>query len=170
MFGWFGIRRSACDDARCMAEIDPQQAQAAFATAQDHWRRAIDAHRAAPPDAGFSVRLASLSDAALEEARVCLEADEAGFEWPPHRGASSEPPYELRPGSARRGPRALWRRFDVAVGELTRAAAGRDLVAVARAYRDLGELARELAEAVETEDRKSGLLPRARPRPARRGA
>ena len=65
---------------------------------------AIEAHRAAPPDAGFSARLTALAQAALEEAQVCREADEAGFEWPPHRGANSEPPYELRPGSGRRGP------------------------------------------------------------------
>jgi hypothetical protein len=148
--------------------VDPQQAQDAFAEAQQHWRTAIDAHRTAPPDAGFSARLAALADAALEEARVCLAADEAGFEWPPHRGANSEPPYELRPGSGRRGPEDLWRRFDVAVGELGRAATGRDLQAVARAYQDLGEITSELAAAVEAEDRANGLLP-ARPA-ARRSA
>ena len=154
-----------------MAKVDPQQAQSSFAQAQQHWRAAIDAHRRAPPDAGFSDRLATLAQAALEEASVCLDADEAGFEWPPHRGANSEPPYELRPGSGRRGPEGLWRRFDVAVGELGRAATGRDLQAVARAYQDLGEVSSELASAVEAEDRRSGLLPaRARAREARRSA
>jgi hypothetical protein len=152
------------------ATLDPQQAQTAFA-AQQHWREAIDAHRSAPPDAGFSVRLAVLAEAALEEARVCLAADEAGFEWPPHRGANSEPPHELRPGSGRRGPDELWHRFDVAVGELGRAATGRDLQAVARAYQDLGEITSQLAAAVETEDRKNGLLPaRTAARAARRSA
>src|ERR1700691_2230820 len=142
-----------------MAAVDQQDTQAAFATAQQHWRTAIDAHRTAPPDAGFSARLHSLAQAALEEARVCLEADRAGFEWPPHRGANSEPPYELRPGNGRRGPQELWRRFDLAVGELGRAATGRDLQTVARAYQDLGQVTSELAAAVEAEDRKSGLLP-----------
>lgn len=154
-----------------MAIDDSTQTQAAFAKAQKLWGAAIDAHRMAPPDAGFSARLAALADAALEEARVCLEADAAGFEWPPHRGTSSDPPYELRPGSARRGPDGLWRRFDVAVGELNRAATGRDLQAVARAYQDLGELTRDLADTIEAEDRKTGLLPaRPRARPARRSA
>jgi hypothetical protein len=154
-----------------MAKVDPQQAQTAFAQAQKHWREAIDAHRTAPPDAGFSARLAVLAHAALEEARVCLEADEAGFEWPPHRSANSEPPPELRPGSGRRGPDGLWRRFDLAVGELGRAATGRDLQVVARAYQELGEAARELASAVEDEDRQSGLLPPlARARAQRRSA
>jgi len=162
-FGWFGDRRCACNDSPRVAKVAPQDPQAAFAQAQQQWRTAIDAHRAAPPDGGFSARLAALADAALHEARVCTEADEAGFEWPPHRGANSEPPYELRPTSARRGPEALWRRFDVAVGELNRAASGRDLQAVAAAYQDLGEITQQLADAIETEDRKTGLLP-ARPR------
>jgi hypothetical protein len=154
-----------------MAKVDPQEAQTAFAQAQQHWRAAIDGHRTAPPDAGFSARLATLAEAAFEEARVCIEADEAGFEWPPHRSANSEPPHELRPGSGRRGPDGLWRRFDLAVGELGRAATRRDLQAVARAYRELGEAADELASAVEDEDRKSGLLPpRARVRAQRRTA
>jgi hypothetical protein len=154
-----------------MVAVDPQQAQSAFAQAQQRWREAIEAHRTAPPDAGFSARLRTLADAALEEAESCLAADAAGFEWPPHRSANSEPPYELRPGTGRRGPEELWRRFDIAVGELGRAATGRDLRTVARAYQDLGEITGELADAVETEDRKSGLLPaRTRTRTARRSA
>ena len=51
------------------------------------------------------------------------------------------------------------------------AATGRDLQAVARAYQDLGELTRDLADTIEAEDRKTGLLPaRPRARPARRSA
>ena len=170
-FAGLASDRSAWHDGLRMVKVDPQQAQTAFAQAQQHWRTAIDAHRAAPPDAGFSARLASLAQAALEEAQVCLAADEAGFEWPPHRGANSEPPYELRTGSGRRGPDGLWRRFDVAVGELGRAATGRDLQAVARAYQELGDVAGELATAVEAEDRTSGLLPaHTRTRAARRSA
>jgi len=170
-FAGLASGRAACHHASCMAKVDPQQTQTAFAKAQQHWREAIDGHRTAPPDAGFSVRLATLAQAAFEEARVCLEADDAGFEWPPHRGANSEPPPELRPGSGRRGPDGLWRRFDVAVGELGRAATGRDLQAVARAYQELGDVADELAEAVEAEDRKGGLLPaRAAARAQRRSA
>ena len=170
-FAGLAVGRSAWHDALRMAKVDPQQAQTAFAQAQQHWRAAIDAHRTAPPDGGFSARLATLAQAAFEEARVCLEADEAGFEWPPHRSGNSEPPQELRPGSGRRGPEELWRRFDLAVSELGRAATGRDLQAVARAYEELGDVTGELASAVEAEDRKSGLLPaRARSRAQRRSA
>ena len=83
-----------------------------FRSAQARWRKALDAHRLAPPDVGFSARLAALSKAASAEAEACREAEAARFEWPPHRAASSQPPYELRPDSGRRGPDELWRRFD----------------------------------------------------------
>ena len=145
-----------------MSDTGGDQAQAAFRKAQEEWRSALAAHRLAPPDAGFSGRLAGLADAARAEAEACRVADAAGFEWPPHRASSSAPPYELQPGSGRRGPEGLWRRFDGAVADLNRAATGTDLVAVAVAYEELAEVAGELAVAVEREDRASGLLPRAR--------
>jgi hypothetical protein len=141
-----------------------EQVLGEFRDGLDGWRRALEAHRLAPPDAGFSARLSGLADAAREEARVCRVADAAGFEWPPHRAAESKPPYELQPGSGRRGPDGLWHRFDGSVAQLNTAATGRDMLAVARAYDDLAAAAGELAEAVEREDRSSGLLPRARAR------
>jgi hypothetical protein len=142
----------------------PEQAQQAFAAAQQRWREVLDAHRLAPPDAGFSSRLAALAYAARAEAAACRDANAAGFEWPPHRASASQPPYELQPGSGRRGPEELWRRFDDAVGELNRAAAGSDLLAVAGAYDELAEVAADLAEAVERADRSSGLLAQRRAR------
>ena len=40
-------------------------------------------------------------------------AHAAGLLWRPIPGAeSAEPPYELRPGTGRRGPAELWARFD----------------------------------------------------------
>jgi len=144
---------------------DERRAQAAFGDAQEKWRRALEGHRTAPPDAGFSARLAELAGAARAEAVACREAHEAGFEWPPHRAAASNPPYELRAGSGRRGPEGLWRRFDIAVSELNRAATGTDLLDVARTYDELAGAAGDLAAAVEREDVASGLLP-----PARRSA
>jgi hypothetical protein len=147
--------------------VDPaheEKAQAAFGLAQQQWRAALEAHRLAPPDAGFSARLAALSHAASAEADACRAADAAGFAWPPHRAASSEPPYELRSGSRRRGTEELWRHFDAAAADLSRVAAGTDILAVADAYADLGEAARELAQAVQREDEASGLLGRKRAR------
>jgi len=96
------------------AEDDPIQAE--FAAVQERWRRATDAHRMAPPDAGFSERLAELAAVCYAEADICRRADAAGFDWPPHRSAGTQP-YELQPGTGRRGPEALWRRFDAAVGD-----------------------------------------------------
>ena len=70
------------------------------------WASAVQARRQAPPNLGFAARLASLAQGAGEAARVCRAADAAGFEWPPARKADSEPPYELRPGTGRRGQRS----------------------------------------------------------------
>jgi hypothetical protein len=139
-----------------MTDKAEKLAEATFQEAQARWGDALEAHRLAPPDAGFSARLAVLSGAARVEAEACRDAHAAGFAWPPHRASSSKPPYELQPGSGRRGPDELWARFDAVVAELNRAATGTDLLAVAEAYAQLGEAAGELAEAVAREDRIGG--------------
>jgi hypothetical protein len=135
-----------------------ERAQSAFRAAQEEWRRALESHRLAPPDAGFSARLGALASAAAAEALACREADAAGFEWPPHRASANKPPYELQPGTGRRGPEELWQAFDAAVAELNRVATGTDLVEVSSAYDALAAAAAQLATAVESEDRSSGLL------------
>lgn len=127
------------------------------------WASAVEAHKLAPPDLNFSDRLAALARGASEAARVCRAADAAGFEWPPARKADSEPPYELRPGTGRRGPQELWRRFDEATTRLSTVAAGQDMLEVARAYEGLAAIATELANAVRAEDDAS-VRPRARAR------
>lgn len=133
-------------------------AEEKFRHAQAAWRGALAPHRLAPPDAGFSGRLKELGAAARAESVACREADAAGYEWPPHRASSANPPWELQPGSGRRGPHELWRRFDAAVSELNRAATGTDLVAVADAYGALADVAEAIAESVERADLASGLL------------
>ena len=148
-----------------MANPSPEdRAQRAFRDAQEEWRRALVSHRLAPPDAGFSGRLSALALAAAAESPACREAAATGFEWPPHRASANKPPYELQPGTGRRGPEELWHVFDAAVAELNRAATGTDLIEVARAYDALAATAAEVASAVEREDRSSGLLPRERAR------
>lgn len=139
------------------------ESEQAFDEARASWRAALRKHVLAPPDAGFSARLAGLAAAAQQRAAACEAAYRDGFEWPPARGGA-KPPYELQPGTGRRGPAGLWERFDETVAELDRVSEGRSLRAVARAYSDLAEAAAELAVAVEAEDRRSGLLP-----PRRRG-
>src|SRR5947199_58349 len=71
------------------------------------------------------------------------------------RGApvvSAEPPYELRPGTGRRGPAELWERFDSAVQTLNRAITGSDAASVADAFGEISEAAAALAESVARED------------------
>ena len=77
-------------------------------------------------------------------------------------GGGANPPYELQPGSGRRGPDHLWQRFDEAVAELDRVSEGRSIRAVGHAYAELADVASQLAKAVAREDRASGLLPSAR--------
>jgi hypothetical protein len=143
---------------------DEQRVLGDFRDALDGWRKALEAHRMAPPDHGFSARLTRLAQAASEEARACRAADAAGFDWPPHRAADPRPPYELQPGTGRRGPEGLWRRFDEAVRQLNTSATGQNMLDVARAYDELAATAAELAEAVEREDGASTRRPRARTR------
>lgn len=137
----------------------------AFEEARAAWRVALRGHVLAPPDAGFSARLATLAAAARQRAEACETAYRDGFEWPPARGGA-KPPYELQPGTGRRGPEDVWQRFDEAVAELDRVSEGRSLRAVGRAYAELADVASQLAEAIETSDRASGLL--AAPRRRRR--
>ena len=110
-----------------------QQVLSDFKEGMASWANAVQAHRQAPPDLGFADRLAALAKGASQAARVCRAADAAGFEWPPARKADSEPPYELRPGTGRRGPEELWHRFDQSITRLSTIAAGTDMLGVSGA-------------------------------------
>jgi hypothetical protein len=134
------------------------ESEQAFHEARELWRAALREHVLAPPDGGFSGRIANLAVAAAQRAAACEAAQADGFEWPAARGGA-KPPYELQPGIGRRGPVAVWKRFDDAVEELDKVSEGRSMRAVGRAYAELAEIAAELAKAVEREDRQSGLLP-----------
>jgi len=109
-----------------------------------------------------------LAAAARQRAEACEDAYREGFEWPPARGGAA-PPYELQPGTGRRGPEELWQRFDEAVAELDRVSEGRSLRAVGRAYAELAEVASQLANVIEKDDRASRLLATP-PRRGRRSA
>lgn len=129
-----------------------------FQEARETWRAALREHVLASPDSGFSARLAGLAAAAAQRAEACEASYQDGFEWPPARGGA-KPPYELQPGTGRRGPEELWARFDEAVAELDRVSEGRSIRAVGRAYAELADVASQLVDAVEREDQASGLLP-----------
>src|SRR5438309_4690562 len=132
-------------------DLDRQRAQIMRAVRQagNDWAEAMRAHKLAPPDAAFAGRLRALSEAAGREQVAWEHAHAAGLMWRPIPAAeSAEPPYELRPGTGRRGPSELWEGFDAAVAGLNSAIAGSDAAAVADAFGDMARAARALAEAV----------------------
>ncbi|MGH2875115.1 MAG: hypothetical protein ACRDNJ_03070 [Solirubrobacteraceae bacterium] len=136
-------------------ELDPERAQImrAVRRASDGWADAMRAHKLAPPDAGFAARLRDLAQAAATEHVAWEHAHSAGLLWRPVPGAeSAAPPYELRPGTGRRGPASLWGRFDAAVAALNRAITGSSAAEVADAFSDLAGAAEALADAVAAED------------------
>ena len=136
-------------------DLDRQRAQLMRAVRQagNGWADAMRAHKLAPPDARFAERLTQLSDAAAREQVVLEHAHAAGLIWRPLPGADrAEPPYELRPGTGRRGPADLWGRFDAAVADLNRAITGSDAAEVADAFGEVSEVAGSLADAVAKED------------------
>jgi hypothetical protein len=134
------------------------------------WAEAMRAHKLAPPDAGFAGRLRALAEAAADEQVAWEHAHAAGLLWRPIPGAEgAEPPYELRPGTGRRGPEALWSRFDTAVATLNSAITQSSAAAVADAFGELAEAANALAEAVTAEDKAAAQGP-TRSRPRARGA
>jgi hypothetical protein len=121
--------------------------------ARDGWAQAMRAHILAPPDAGFAARLRALAEAAEAEQVTWEHAHAAGLLWRPVPGAeNAQPPYELRPGTGRRGPDELWARFDQAVTALNRAITGSDAAAVADAFGETASAANALADAVAAED------------------
>ena len=136
-------------------ELDRRRAQIMQGVRQagDDWAQAMRAHKLAPPDAGFAARLRALSEAAGREQTVWEHAHAAGLLWRPIPGADrAEPPYELRPGTGRRGPAELWDSFDAAVGALNHAITRPDAAGVADAFGELSEAAGALADALTRED------------------
>ncbi|HET6868653.1 MAG TPA: hypothetical protein VFH80_22260 [Solirubrobacteraceae bacterium] len=136
-------------------DLDRQRAQIMRAVRQagNDWAEAMRAHKLAPPDAGFGARLGALAEAAGREQVAWEHAHAAGLMWRPIPGAeNAEPPYELRPGTGRRGPAELWTRFDASVAGLNRAITGSSAAEVADAFGELSEAAGALAEAVARED------------------
>lgn len=137
------------------ADLNPQQAQIMRAVRQagNDWAEAMRAHNLAPPDPGFAARLRTLAEAAAREQVAWEHAHAAGLLWRPVPGAErAQPPYELRPGTGRRGPEDLWTRFDSAVAALNKAITDSSSANVADAFGELSNAAAALADAVEKED------------------
>ena len=136
-------------------DLDRQRAQIMRAVrhASDGWAEAMREHKLAPPDDGFAQRIRDLGAAASTEQVAWEHAHAAGLLWRPVPGAeNAAPPYELRPGTGRRGPEPLWARFDQAVSALNHAITGSSAAVVADAFGDLAAAAAELADAIADED------------------
>jgi hypothetical protein len=151
-------------------DLDQERARImrAVRDASAGWAQAMRAHKLAPPDAGFAGRLHDLAVAAAREQVTWERAHAAGLLWRPVPGAeNAEPPYELLPGTGRRGPEDMWDQFDAAVRKLNRAITGSSAANVADAFGGLADIASELAEAIGREDEDAA---RAAERVNRRGA
>ena len=122
--------------------------------ADERWSDALEASVEAPPDLGFARRVRAIANAAEQEAAALRHADLLGLAHRPHPGARNmQLSHELRPGAtSRRGPAELWERFDAAVAELGEALEGVALSAMARAFAELSDVARELAREIERID------------------
>jgi hypothetical protein len=138
-------------DARAAAAKD--EAWGTVRSAQGAWAAAMRTHDQAPPGAGFRKRVLALSEAARAMRDAHAQALEAGLAWRPIKGSErARPPYELRPGTGRRGPEELWTRFDEAVAKLNEAGAGDSLADVVAGYAAVSEAARAVADALRTAD------------------
>ena len=127
-----------------------QHAWTSVAGARASWSGAMRAHEQAPPDPGFRDRLRALAEAAAAMRDAHKQALQAGLAWRPIADSErARPPYELRPGTARRGPAELWTRFDAAVQRLNQAGAGDNLADVVDAYAAVAQAAAELADALQ---------------------
>ena len=142
---------------------DPRLAVEQVQLADQHWGEALEASAEAPPDLGFAGRVRAIANAAEQEAAALRYADLVGLAKRPYPGARDmQLSHELRPGArSRRGPAELWERFDRAVAALGEAFEGVALSAVARAFGELSEVARELAAEIERIDSPAAVRRRA---------
>jgi hypothetical protein len=142
---------------------DPRLAVEQVQLADERWAEALDASAEAPPDLGFAQRVRAIANAAEQESAALRYADRLGLGKRPYAsGRNLWLSYELRPGApSRRGPQELWEQFDQAVADLGEAFEGVALSAVARAFGELSEVARELAAEIEHIDSPTDLRRRA---------
>ena len=117
----------------------------------------------APPDAGFAARGCGSSRRPRGRAGRLGAGSRGRPALAARAGRRRGRPYELRPGTGRRGPEELWLRFDAAVKELNRAIGGPGALKVASAFGAMAEAAAELAEAIAREEDVARGGARARP-------
>jgi hypothetical protein len=126
---------------------EPQVAIEQLRTADGRWEAALQASANAPPNDGFGARVRDIADASEQEAAAFRFADSLSLGWRSRKNAKAmQLSYELRRGANRPGPPELWERFDAAVQTLGSALEGVALSAIARAFAELSETARQLAD------------------------
>src|ERR1035437_3704897 len=124
---------------------------------------ALEASVEALPAYGSAQRGRATANAAEQEAAALRHADMPGLAHRPHPGARNmQLAHELRPGArSRPGPLEQWERFDATVAELGEALEGVALSAIARAFGELSDVARELAAEIERLDSRTAARRRA---------
>jgi len=143
------VSESPNERAEAPAEGAKEHAWTSVNDARAAWSGAMRAHEQAPPDPGFRDRLRALANAADAMRDAHARALDAGLAWRPVADSErARPPYELRPGTGRRGPAELWARFDAAVHRLNQAGASDNLSDVVDAYAAVAQAADELADAL----------------------
>jgi hypothetical protein len=144
------VSESSEPAARAPSSPAKEGAWGAVGEAQRSWASAMRAHELAPPDPGFRGRLRALAQAATAMRDAHARALDAGLAWRPIEGSDrARPPYELRPGTGRRGPEQLWAQFDAAVAQLNAAGAGDSLADLVSAYGAVARAVDALADALE---------------------
>jgi len=142
---------------------DPRVALEQVQFADQRWGDALEASVEAPPDEGFAQRMRAIANAAEQEAAALRHADLLVLAHRPRPGVRDmQLSHELRPGArSRRGPAEPWERFDATVADLGEALEGVALSAIARAFGELSDVARELAAEIERLDSQAAARRRA---------
>lgn len=133
---------------------DANSAIALYQIAGDAFEAAFAASAYPPPSPGYLKRMRRFADACEHMASTMTNASRlAGVQWLGRSGFQVDSfPYELRPGGNRPGSDEFWQDADAAMERLALAASGTDLIAVAHAFRDIGEALLDVADALESDD------------------
>ena len=133
---------------------DANSAIALYQIAGNAFETAFAASAYPPPSPGYLERTRRFADSCEHMGSTMANASKvAGVQWLGRSGFRVDSfPYELRPGGNRPGDDELWRDCDAAMERLAMAASGTDLVAVAQAFRDVGEALLDVADELEQDD------------------
>lgn len=133
---------------------DASSAIALYQVAGDAFEAAFAASAYPPPSPGYLDRIRRFADACEHLASTMANASTvAGVQWLGRSGFRVDSfPYELRPGGNRPGSDEVWQDCDAAMERLAMAASGTELVAVARAFRDLGAALLDVVDQLERDD------------------